>query len=76
MLRIVEDFIEVLYMYKTSKLYYFHIGAMAFLLALIIYMLIKEHEIRARESNPPQFKYSTKMDYVGYNKYVKENTAK
>lgn len=42
MLSIIEDLIEVLYMYKMSKMYYFHIAIMAGLLFLNIHFFLKQ----------------------------------
>lgn len=71
-----EDLIEVLYLYKTSKLYYIHIALMGILFGLHVYFFVKKNELVEKEKNPPQSKCSQKVDYVDYQRLVKANTAK
>lgn len=38
---IIQNFIEVLYIYKTSYLYYIHIGIMVLIFLAIVVMTVK-----------------------------------
>ncbi len=43
-----EDLVEVLYLYKTSKLYYIHIALMGILFGLHVYFFLKKNELVAK----------------------------
>lgn len=76
MLTIFQNFIELLYLYKQSNFYTFHIVLMFLILVLNVIFLIKEKQIQESEAKPPESKCHTKVDYVDYARTVKQNTQK
>lgn len=70
-----QSLIELLYMYKLSFLYKIHIVFLLGALTLHIYCLKKEKAILDLEVNPPQSNCSKKIDYVDYQRTIKQNTA-
>lgn len=67
--------VEALYQYKNSKLFLMHVLAILIALASFILFSVMKKKV-VEEEIPEKPNFSTKIDYLDYDSYVKRNTKK
>jgi hypothetical protein len=67
--------VEALYQYRNSKLFLMHVLAILIALASFVLFSVMKKKV-VEEEIPEKPNFSTKIDYLDYDSYVKRNTKK
>lgn len=66
MLAIIENFLEMLFVYKQSVYYRLHFASIFVVVALLVYVLQKERSLKKIEEERPVLKCSTQVPYFDF----------